>query len=1348
MSILNTKCEILRFALFLINKKGNIMKIVFGAFVIFILQFNATASTIKSTNQKTMSSDTKKLYNNWQSLKKRKLRLLPVPKKIDFIKKIVNAENIVIVIDGVDDKNARIAVNEIVSRIKELSGRKVPVVKSVQKNKYNLIIENKYPNFFTKSEKQKVNTENPFCRKQAYGISTFENGLRMAGNSPLATVYAAVTVRYLIERKADEVLLYPADIIDWPDFPRRLLTGFMAPYHYKYRNNPAKHLANMKKYVDWALRLKCNMVFRQTYTPYNKISSPLNDVALGNETLYKSGSAVGQYMKERGISALAGMDVALGYAAEKDRPEVKEMFYNRIHKRYYSWANSKLHKIKAQRHAETFGKLGYSSVFVHAIDGGSLNDPEYWSMRDKLTRDKYGDDRVQADVDMFTIYLDAMKKHGIETQLVIYPYTASNLDIVAGLKSLGLSNTPANRKMIKNKIDKLKKFMIELNQKIPRDVPVCVRENKKDFLSKYYKNYSGRPILIYYEVLHFFRDIYSLLPQEINTFTSAYDPKRKQNDIIWLNMHRKFLEQASVCGAEYAWNTQFPGTAELDRTRNPVNYDDNVLGIMAERAAVGLWGDEAGQDLKKLFDKQLSFYLAYAPKVTTKSMNLKSILPLLHNNYIAAIEAEKAMDKVWNKVKKNKKLIDNFSYPLFVIYYKMLKAARVYTAVNYYAALGYERARIGDMKGVDNAIAQGKKEFAASKANYTKSINELRNEPALIKFEDLKGWWRMPPVNTDSNLLGPDFATLEKKLLELKANSATIFQQYNIPSWFKTFIKRKSLIALSSNEIIKNDGKVDEDIWKSAVPVEHFIHSKNIKLPVNSIVVKLLYDKKNIYMSGKISQPLMSKIKYSGKGQCDFSESIELFIQPDKNDKSKYFQFALDAWGHLFTLKKDGEGLKESKKINWNSGAEFNSIRTSKGWSFELTIPFANLKRKSGAKLATIICYNGVEKLSPRKVVESYASNNVEGKGFHNPDKFQRLLFFSRPVPSPANVNMLCLNTSIKGVTHESGTGSHVKFDAMLESRRPLYDVKITARFLDKNKQSIGQEMLMMNKKYLPLSWRNSSPLHKQLLMVYKGIYIQLTVKYKTLEGKEGKLTKNFIVGSRDYILKQDNPYEAGVNGKGITAAFYSDIVLNGKKLLSPEAGCIEFWFKPDFKPYNRSLSVDERQVLFHCGPIRRKHPMHFNKSAVTAMFVPRYGSINFQIASEKFKPRNTYAYIRNWKKGQWHHLAFVWNLKNKPCYLDIYIDGKLASKTPKKAIEPLANKSPEYPIQFGAMNSGSWILKGTLDELKISTKPEYKDNFTPAKKASGKGTIFHFENKLNASSPVGLDAQQGVLMK
>jgi len=1322
-----------------------------AGFLVFAFQLTNICGAVSSTGLESMSGATEKFNNNWQALKARNLRLLPVPKEIAFEGEPVPVEKLVIVIEHGHDKSTDIAVNEITSRVEELCGFKIPVVDAIQEGHFNVVIDHRYPNFFSQTSEEKVTANNPFCIEQAYGIEVFPGGLRLAGNSPLATIYSAVTVRYLIAREGDQVLLYPANVTDWPDFPRRLVSGFLAPYHYKDRNDPEKHLANMKKHVDWALRLKCNMVSQHTYVPYFKTCSPLNDAPLANETLYASGSAVGEYMKERGIYTLAGIDVALAYENEKDRPEVKEMFYNPIHKRYYSWANTKLHELKARKLAEAYSKLGYGSVFVHAVDGGGFSDPELWSKRDLMTRNKYGDNRLQANIDMFKIYIDTMKKYGLEPQLVVYPYSARNLDLDASLKSLGLADTKANRELVGKQIGNISEFMRAFNDGIPKDVPVCVREAKSEFMSRYYKNYPGRPIQIYYEVLASSRDIHSLLPAEISTFSTAYDPERQQNDIIWLNMPRKFLEQASVCGAEYAWNTQFPGHMPLDRSLNPVNYDPAVLDIMAERAAVGLWGAQAGQYLKNVFNQQLSFFLAYAPEETTKTLNLKSILPLLENNCRAAQAAEKAMAEVWKLVQNDRGLIDAFSYPLFVTYYKMVQAAKAYASVHYYMALGNEAARAGDMEKVARAIQAGKETLAADEVDYRRVIEALKNEPELISYDDLRGWWRNPPVNVDSNLLNPDFIALAEKLADLASASVAIFEQYNVPDWFEAFINKNSVVAFktAAGTEIEIDGVPNEDAWDLAIPVEYFVNDKSLRLPAEPVVMKLLYDSKKVYFSGRISQRLMSELNYSGDGQCDFSESIEIFLQPNIDDKNTYFQLALDAWGHLFALHKEIKGVKTVENFKWRSGVEYKTENNSDGWTFEMAIPFASLDANVSSKMAVMVCYNGTEKTEPRNVVGSYSSSLTEGKGFHDPDIFKPLLLRSHAVLPDAHVNVRCSDCSMEGVTHESGSGSLVKFNIELTTRRPLYDLELSARFLDQDKQPIGSEMVIEAKAYLPLSWKNASPLYQQLLIGYDAIYLELNVKYKTLGGVEKVLTKTFIVGDKNSILTHGNPYRPGITegSQGIAGPFYFDTVFNGAELLNPQKGTIEFWVKPEFEIHDQSLESTERNVLFHCGPIRPEHPMNYNLSSINASFIPRYGSVNFAISSEKYQSSTTHAMIRDWKPGHWYHLAFVWNLEDPPARMEIYVEGKLASEK-NESLKLLENNAPAYPVQFGAMNSGEGLLNGVLDGLCISALLKYKRNFTPNPKETEGNVIFCFDDNLDATEPAGLKAHRGVMLR
>jgi hypothetical protein len=153
----------------------------------------------------------------------------------------------------------------------------------------------------------------------------------------------------------------------------------------------------------------------------------------------------------------------------------------------------------------------------------------------------------------------------------------------------------------------------------------------------------------------------------------------------------------------------------------------------------------------------------------------------------------------------------------------------------------------------------------------------------------------------------------------------------------------------------------------------------------------------------------------------------------------------------------------------------------------------------------------------------------------------------------------------------------------------------------------------------------------------------------------------------------------------------------------------------------------------------------------MSIIIFPRWGSINFQIRNHDFKGKDCNAYIRNWKKNEWHHLAFVWNLGNEPVKMNIYIDGKLASK-PVKGINCEANaiipfKTFSYTPQFGCMNTGIWHATAFFDELRFSKHPKSKEDFTSHPTISGKDRCFSFENNF-FSNCAEIKASQGLMPK
>jgi Glycosyl hydrolase family 20, domain 2/Carbohydrate family 9 binding domain-like len=1313
---------------------------------LFLTLISNNVCSAESKALKLSDYETKILYDNWQAVKQRKLRLIPIPKKIQFKGKAVRLSGKLAIIIDAKTEQDKIALNEINSRVMELTGKKLPVYSSPQKGFYNIIIVNKQPNFFSKEQADSVKTVNSFCRKQAHAIKIVPGGIKLAGNSPIAMIYAAVTFRNLMEKTDKGALLYPANVTDWPDYPRRLLTGFYAPYHYLYREDPEKHLENMKKYINWALRLKCNMVFQQTFAPRHDKQTPFSNEPFTSENVMKSTRLSGLYMKDRGISTMSQVDVALGYKHDANNPEVKKMMLNPVHKKYYSWGRHDLHRKKAERMANVFSKIAYDNIFVHAVDSGGIIDPELWSKRDKITREKYKNNRVQADADMFNIYIDTFRKKGIASSMVVYPYSAVFFQQSYALKRLGLADTPGNRETVRKKLKSITDFMQSLNKKLPIDIPICIRESKRKEMRKFYSQYPGRPMFIYFEVIHSRFHVMPLLPQEINCLWSAYDRTRTQNDILWVNTFRKFHMQSAACGSEYSWNTKFPAWGDLDRD-NTLKYNADALAVMAERAAVGIWGDKYGQTLKDIFSNMLSFYLAYdSERVINGLRSASGIVPmeLLKNNYLATRKATKAMDKVWSELRHDKSSMNSLSYPLFITYYKMVKAADVYAGVNYYRQVAKEEAIKGNFKTAKQAIQDGRKYLSVASAAYRKTMQELKSEPELITFSQMGGWWHKSTSNFDINLLNPKFSTLGKRLDKVSADMIKIFERYNVPASFKDYLN-KELHALKSSDEIVVDGKLSETSWKKIAPLEKFVNIKIISVPKTPSTIKIAYDKKNIYFAGEITQALLSQInapKHPKKNYVS-TESVEIYLQP-KGHKG-FYQFVIDSSGGLYTHRRDAE---KGSQLGIDMDSKLAVHRDGDKWMFELSIPFKKLAN-AGKGWKMLVALNSVEKINNGKLqISTFASVDIKGKMFSATENYQTLKFINKTIPVAARAKLDIIKPAAKDKTHSTGSGTTVTFGASLETDKPLYDLTVTANFLGKDRKPIGAPMSLMTENYMPLIWKSTTLFSKQLSRGYKGVILEIVAKYKTYNGKQRIAKKYVVLGDVSYMLAGDSSYVAGNKSgtKAFAGQFYIEPKINGKALFDSDKGSIGFTVKPDFVVRDAKTNTKDCRVLLHCGPIKPKHPTSINSNCMNIMINRRYGKMYFSLTNRKYKKVTTIADISKWKKGEWKRFDFVWDFTTNPLVMKIYVDGKIESgkiinRHGKEAILFKTNQLI-YPIQLEALSTGYWDFKGAMDQLFISRQPKFHKSWSKQD-----GLLFYFDDNLKGDSKEGsISGQIGIM--
>ena len=1069
-----------------------------------------------SAHVKTMAGETKQLYDNWQELKKRKLRLLPVPKELKFTGDAIDANSIVIVLAN-RTRQGEIAANEIISRMKELSGADVPLAEEPQKGKFNVIIENDFPNSFTQKAESLVRAVNPYCKEQAYAIEPTDNGVRIAGASPVGMMYAAVTLRWLIEWKGDKVVLYPAHVVDWPDFPRRLLlylqTANPRSQGYLKSKDPEVFIKYQKSMIDWAFRYKINMVFRQTamagtVTPFDK-----DEWLASKADVFKMGKPVGDYLKEHGMAAFDGNPVEFDKVTNgPPRPELAgcAVFKFGSGDSYGSWACDELHRRKAEKLTEFWRSCGYSTAFIHDFDNIAC-----WQTRDRHTQEQYGDDRAKANIGMFNIYYDEFKKRGLEFAMVLLPYHGYAFLPEGIIRRDRLSDTPEVRKSLEKRIEENSRFIRRVSGAFPQDVLVCMREGERKEMLNFYDLIKGHPAVIYYQEFQPDEGYGSrFLPATIATFATAFDPGRKQNDIFWYES--AVGPHGSVCASEYAWNTKFPGGNEAMLGNDKDTYalgvnDPAMMDILAERAAVGLWGDDYGQLLKTMMNTDLSLAYPFFERFGTKG-RYENYLPNLMANEKFLKQADKALDAAWKMDMKARRLgrgfMDGFVYEYFAALRNVVKAAVVFNGAN----SAYERAKEEMIKGekrkADAIIDDALKKLSKDAARYESSRKEM-----VGVFDPGFTYLSKPLAKIISaNLLNPNsIDDLKSKLERLKNDKKLLNELTFQPKWFEDFMRKRPLTAVKAATPPTIDGKLDEQAWGNATPIENFINIKDGRPEKRPIVMKMLWDDENIYVGGEISQPLAATIKVQPHPESVYGleESVELFLQPDAG-KNKYFQFMLDIGGNIFRSRRDE---KADSKGSAQKVAGTVKVSGDK-WTFELKVPCAALEgARIGAGWRGLLCHNalGDPAAHLRHRFTNYTSSFTKDT-VHNSSMWGDILFETTATLPDPELKVLLENSSIKTVTISEGTGSLLSFRYYVESRRPVYDLKITGELLSSSGEKLCAPFDLLKSAYVPIA----SPridMDKEIKTRHDKVTLLLTSDFRTSDGKSYNKKDEFEIG-------------------------------------------------------------------------------------------------------------------------------------------------------------------------------------------------------------------------------------------
>jgi hypothetical protein len=371
----------------------------------------------------------------------------------------------------------------------------------------------------------------------------------------------------------------------------------------------------------------------------------------------------------------------------------------------------------------------------------------------------------------------------------------------------------------------------------------------------------------------------------------------------------------------------------------------------------------------------------------------------------------------------------------------------------------------------------------------------------------------------------------------------------------------------------------------------------------------------------------------------------------------------------------------------------------------------------------------------------------LDGDTFHTPRKFAAVRFGGEEVAVPEpQVEVTIRPVDFGHETTGDGSGTYFGGELFLETDRNLHDVRVSAEYTD-GLRPLGQADLG-SIDMIQLRWSPSQPLRIRIPTEVPGVACSFVVN-----SREGSWAFQRRFGNpRRSDPPADRLFAAAPDGKALAMPAHFSSLDPAK--LDIEEGTIEFWIRPSWNVMSHSTGPRGtlEHTLLNIGPVRPDHLYLSNYSSLTISHIAS-GNVSAILSNRNYEARTVSASIRDWRAGQWHHVALQWKLDDGgKTAMALYVDGRLVSdrcmgNTRNPNDRPLEMKPLPYPVQIGSMNTGYRPADALIDDLRISSGRRYDGPFVPARPLDGDNrtlALFHFDGDLNAETPAGCQAGPG----
>jgi len=165
------------------------------------------------------------------------------------------------------------------------------------------------------------------------------------------------------------------------------------------------------------------------------------------------------------------------------------------------------------------------------------------------------------------------------------------------------------------------------------------------------------------------------------------------------------------------------------------------------------------------------------------------------------------------------------------------------------------------------------------------------------------------------------------------------------------------------------DGRLDEDVWKTATPLGPLIQTEPEEgvAPTEATEVRVLVDRQQVYVGIRCfdSSPAAVVVSQLARdAELEVDDNVLLVIDPLLDRRNGYF-FQVNAAG----ARSDGQLFNNPEELNydWDGIWEARTSVDDRGWSVEMAIPFKTVRSRSDR---TAWGFN-VERLVKRRLEKS-----------------------------------------------------------------------------------------------------------------------------------------------------------------------------------------------------------------------------------------------------------------------------------------------------------------------------------------------------------------------------------------